>query len=1683
MKVSFNGSPVAGSFSFQNNDTRIVFTPSVPFVYGVTTVTTTPGLTDVAGNTVSNTVAFSFAVDLPSDSTRPSVIYYNPLHNTVGVGRNVTLQVKFNERLNPITVNTASFYLVDNNTTLLVPGTVTTSLDRLGATFTPSALLSASSTYCWHVNEAATDLAGNQLNHFAVCFSTGVTADTSAPTITAISPPNGTVAVPLNSVILAQSNEPINPVSFQNDARTVTLPLNAGETNPLDLGLFPPGAKITLASGGHGYLANPALQTLPDGALFVPATSPFLFANSGASGYSTLNGGDGVNHFLGGGANYSSGYSFAGKQTTDTTDVAAIRLGAVVGTFTPTPSRADWFPIGAGTTVTVPAGAIGSHLYLAVNDIYNPDNFGSYQVNYVAAVSGTLALTATFTVSAGGIPIPGLPSLSADGLALSFSPSVQLQASTPHTVQITGVTDYAGNLMTPFTSTFTTAAAVDITAPTIVSVTPAYAVTDVSTNSPVTIRYSKFINPLTVNSNTFFVFQDGTNIHIPGTLAVDNSGTLAPGAIITFTPSPLFPSGSKLFIEANNFQDFVGNSPPEVFQPFTTAGTPDTTPPVVLSVTPTDGSQDMGLNTVVSLTFSKPLNPQTVNGTTFVLFSGTTRINFINLGTSIDLRTVNMTIGLPANALITVIATKGVTDLAGNPLADFRSTFTTVKIPDSNRPSVVGMRPGGGTSQVPVNFNVVLFVNKPLLPSTVPGAVHVSQNGVIVNGTVTLQSNNQAVQFTPAAPFLPNAYVQVFFDSTATDAFGNALNNFQAQFSTAADLTAANPTITATVPGNAGNLTVRNPAIQVQFSTPLDASTVNSTNFTLKLNNQIVPATASLTTPATVKIVPASPLLPGTAYSYQVTAAVKDTNGLPLANAASYSFVTGATPDTAQPRVSALTPPDTTSNVGTNAPIEVRFNKPLNPLTISTTTIQVTAGGNAIAPMSINLLNNSTQDVVLTPITVLPDGATINIAVNGVEDLAGNTVVPVNASFQTRTGVDLVNANVVRVDPFNEAQNIPTNTVITLQFDKPMDPVTIDSSSFYVRDLYTGQPIPGTYSTSPSGTTATFVPASLLAVGRQYAVTWTGSAHDLAGNFLNGSTTSFVAALTPPNVTPAVTMSSPENGQTGAPINSTLQVQFNEPVRAVSLQDVTLSANGSVVSGVVKSLSAGNTLLTITPPTLLQSSTPYTINIAGVQDFGGNALTPSVTRSFTTASGADLIYPSVVTVNPPTGFVGAGTNINPAIVFSKRMNPVSLNESTVLMYNQNNGLYVKMAVTPSADRTSVTLSPATPLLPGTRYVYTLSGPADLVGNGVGGSWNFTTGDGPDQTAPVITLMNPANGSTTSVNVRLHFYTNKPINPLSFNPSTAVVLTTGATGIGGAATLGADLQTITFQPAANLSAGANFTVALSGFKDLAGNTVTPFFGTFSTNNTGVPDTTVPSVLSTTPANFATQVPVNTPIVITFSEPIDPITVDQNNIAIFLYSPQVRMAGTFAVNGPAVTFTPATQIPPNTLIQITVKNIQDIVGNTMATFFFSFTTADTVDTTPPSVLSVTPVNNATNQGQNTPVVITFSKSISGATINTDNFALFAGSTRLNIGIAASSDWRMVTLTAFPLPANTLIHVTVSHDVKDIAGNPLPDFVSFLHHGSGCGCQPSFGDGAAPRQRRHFRAGNVTRDPVNQ
>jgi hypothetical protein len=835
------------------------------------------------------------------------------------------------------------------------------------------------------------------------------------------------------------------------------------------------------------------------------------------------------------------------------------------------------------------------------------------------------------------------------------------------------------------------------------------------------VTFNKAINPLSVNTGSVLV-------NYPGVSSVSGSFSVG-GATVSFTPASPLPGNTAVFVQVSGVQDLSGIATSYASATFQTAAVADSTAPAVLSVTPVDGATDVGLSAPVVITFSESLNPATVNNTTFALFANGSRFGSI-AAISADSRTVTMNGGtMPASSLISLEITNGAQDLAGNPLSDFTANFLTTAAFDTTRPSVVGQRPGNGATAVGPALPILLFVNERLNPGTVAGAMQVTQNGAVVTGNVDLLGNGQVVRFTPAAPWAYNAVIQVFMDATARDVNGNGLNGYSASFRTANDPVATAPVMTATSPVHGSSNVPLNPIVTLGFNVPLDAATVTASTVTLSGPLGVVPAAIDLdATYQVIRIAPSQPLAENAFYSFQTTTGVRGANGLAQPNAGGGYFVTGAAADTIAPSVTAVTPPHGSIDVGDNATIVIRFNEPINPMTINGSTIAVACPLGAIET-SIALANGN-RDVYLRPNAVLPDGEVVTITINGVTDLSGNAAGPTATQFSVSAGPDLVSPIVTSTNPVNGLTGVPTNVVIALRFNEPIDPSTVYPGTFVTYDTTTGQQVQGSYSVAADARTASFVPGAALNVNRGYGVYFSyAGITDLSGNVVGPaggySNFSFVTGATADTSGPQVLAISPADQLTGVPRNTQVMIDFDRSIDALSIGEISLSRGGQPVATTV-SFGNGDSRVTLTPNVPLQSGAVHVVQIAAVTDLAGNPLDTPVSSQFTTGTSVDLSAPLVTAVSPPNGATGVAVTASAVLTFNERMNPLSINSGSLALFEYHTGIRVPGDVLVSADGRSAGVVPTAALKPDTLYYVSGSGLADLAGQQVGLFTTFRT---------------------------------------------------------------------------------------------------------------------------------------------------------------------------------------------------------------------------------------------------------------------------------------------------------------------------------------------------------------------
>ena len=563
-----------------------------------------------------------------------------------------------------------------------------------------------------------------------------------------------------------------------------------------------------------------------------------------------------------------------------------------------------------------------------------------------------------------------------------------------------------------------------------------------------------------------------------------------------------------------------------------------------------------------------------------------------------------------------------------------------------------------------------------------------------------------------------------------------------------------------------------------------------------------------------------------------------------------------------------------------------------------------------------------------------------------------------------------------------------------------------------------------------------------------FTATVTTGATDLAGNALvSNYVWTFTTGAAPDTTPPTVVSTVPLNGATGVAINQAVSATFSEAMNPLTITSATfqLAAPGGALIAATIAYDPTNFIVTLTPSTPLAYNTTYTATVTtGETDLAGNAPTSNYVWTFTTATAPDTTPPTVVSTIPVNGATGVPISQVLSATFSEAMNPATI-DATTFMLTGPGGVGVTGAVTYVAAGSVATFTPAANLASSTVYTATVTtGETDLAGNALTSNyvWTFTTATAPDTTTVVSTI--PANAATgVAINQSVSATFSEAMNcaTLTSPDTTFTVLGPGTTTVAG--TVNCTGSIATFTPTALLATNTLFTATITtAATDLAGNALASAFAwSFRT----VPAPTLPTVISVVPVNGGTSVPINQALTATFSEAMNPATI---NAATFtLTGPGgvgVTGAVTYVDAGSVATFTPAANLASSTVYTATITTgTTDLAGDALANnFIWTFTTAAAPDTTPPTVISTIPVNGATNVPFNQAISITFSEAMNPATISSTTFNLAGpGGTAIAglVTYATIGNAATFTPTADLVPG-TVFTATVTTGATDLAGNAL-------------------------------------------
>ena len=506
--------------------------------------------------------------------------------------------------------------------------------------------------------------------------------------------------------------------------------------------------------------------------------------------------------------------------------------------------------------------------------------------------------------------------------------------------------------------------------------------------------------------------------------------------------------------------------------------------------------------------------------------------------------------------------------------------------------------------------------------------------------------------------------------------------------------------------------------------------------------------------------------------------------------------------------------------------------------------------------------------------------------------------------------------------------------------------------------------------------------------------------------FVAGTTTTGSGTLT--NTTlPTVTFD-PANSDNDVQPSENITLTFNHAMQNTDDSALTNTNVDSLISLKVNNSSGADIafnatidsdkkVITINPDSNLTGEQNVYVAIgATVED---QTCGQAITAANATFTVVDTDVPTLSSSTPADADTGVGVNDNIILNFSKAVDAESGN---IVIYKASDDSEVEPipvgnAKVSGSGSTQITINPASTLDSSTNYYVQIAAAAfdDSSSNSYAGindktSLNFTTADVNAPTLSSSTPADEATGIAVDTNIVLNF--NEAVDAESGN----IIIYKSSDDsevesipVGDAKVSGSSSTTITINPSTSLDGSTAYyvQVAATAFDDSSSNSYAGISDATTLNFTTA-DIGAPTLSSSTPADGATGIAVDTNIVLTFNEAVDAEngniiivkSVDGSTVeAIDVTGSQVSGSGSTEI-----TINPSVNLDGQTAYHLTIDEtaFDDSSSNSYAgisdTTTINFTTADV---TAPTV-TFNPADSDTGVGRDSNINIEFNEAIVNA-----------------------------------------------------------------------------------------------------
>jgi hypothetical protein len=797
--------------------------------------------------------------------------------------------------------------------------------------------------------------------------------------------------------------------------------------------------------------------------------------------------------------------------------------------------------------------------------------------------------------------------------------------------------------------------------------------------------------------------------------------------------------------------------------------------------------------------------------------------------------------------------------------------------------------------------------------------------------------------------------------------------------------------------------------VRATFDRQLDPATVDAADLYLtEPGGATVPGSLTLDNPdKTLVLHPDDVLEPNVVYTAHLGTGVKSWHGDAPAAATTWSFTTGPG---SPPVVTTRTPAAGTTGVFTDAAVTARFNRRLNPasVTTSTFTLRPSAGGSAV-PATVTY-DSAARTARLEPTARLnPSAAYTAELTTGIQASDGLPLAaPVSWSFTTGTNVSITNRF-----PAAAASGLSTQTNVRAVFSRPVDAGTVTADAVRLATAG-GLTISGNVVFDPTTRTATLIPASALAPGATYTVTAGQDVRGTDGAPTDESAWSFTTAATEPPP-PAALSLFPAAGATAVSNGAAVKITFDRALdpTTVTAQTVTLTPQGGSPVAATVSYDDVARRVTLTPYSGLTPGQQYTATVSTlVRSTTGAPPNAAITWSFTAANCPCALM---------TGVSPAWTGVQ-VRDFRPEPGPWTYELGT-----------------------KVTVSEAASLI-ALRF---WKDPGET-GTHVGRVWSSSG-----------TLLASATYQSESASG----WQRQPLTtPLALSPGQTYVISVGLNTMYAKTTAGL-AQVISSGPIQSANTTSN-----GVFNQAAGQFPTDSWQSSNYFVDGVvrlpsePQHT-PQVTTRTPDAGATGIPVTTAVTATFSVHLDPSSVTASTFR--LTDPggtAVPAHVTYDDDTRTATLTPDAALASGTAYTARLNTGIRADDETPLPAAINWTFS-TVPPVPPAVVSTSPVDGATQLGESPQLRATFSQAMDASTITGSTFTLTGPSGAVSATVDYDPETRIATLVPSSALAPTTSYTAhLTTGIESAVGVALEQAYNWSFTTSSCPCR-LFGDSYSP------------------